>query len=217
MKTLTIKLLELSSDNPSDSDMEKQLEEQCELVSIENINWKTFPYKPEVKFRIAHTGNLILLKYYVREKNIQAKVSTINGDVYKDSCVEFFISPTADTNYYNFEFNCIGIAHVAFGASRHNRQLVTTDVLQSIITKSSLGTKTFTEKQGDFTWELFVQIPLSCFVNDSIDRLNGLTTKGNFYKCGDELSEAHFVSWNPIKTESPDYHRPEFFGLIKFE
>jgi enamine deaminase RidA (YjgF/YER057c/UK114 family) len=25
----------------------------------------------------------------------------------------------------------------------------------------------------------------------------------------------HFLSWNPIKTETPNFHVPEFFGEIK--
>jgi hypothetical protein len=24
------------------------------------------------------------------------------------------------------------------------------------------------------------------------------------------------VTWNPIGTEKPDYHRPEYFGSLKF-
>lgn len=217
MQTLTIKQLELAGTKQSDSSLEFLLEEQCNFVSVETINWEEFRYKPEIKFKIAHCGDQILLKYYVREKSIQAKVSSINGDVYKDSCVEFFISLTSDESYYNFEFNCIGVPHVAFGNGRHNRRLLPVEILQAIKTRSSLGNKTFEEKQGDFSWELFVQIPINCFINNKMDKLSGLSVKGNFYKCGDELSEPHFVTWNPVKTANPDYHRPEFFGNILFK
>ena len=41
--------------------------------------------------------------------------------------------------------------------------------------------------------------------------------KANFYKCGDELQTPHFLSWNPIKIENPDFHRPDFFGTLEFE
>ena len=217
MQTLTIKRLELADTVLSDSNLEKLLEEKCSLISVEQLNWAGFPYRPEVKFRIAHTGDKILLKYYVREKNIQAKETVFNGNIYKDSCVEFFISPLNDGNYYNFEFNCIGVPHVAYGEGRHNRQLLPVEILKEIKTASTLGTEPFPEKQGDFSWELFVQIPLSCFLHNTISQLNGITSKGNFYKCGDDLSEPHFVTWNPVNTENPDYHRPEFFANIKFE
>ncbi|HBL75760.1 MAG: hypothetical protein A2W90_04470 [Bacteroidetes bacterium GWF2_42_66] len=213
MQTLTIKKLK-QADN---SQFEKILEEQCELFSVEQINWAGFPYRPEVKFRIAHLGDQILLKFYVREKNIGAKTSTANGDVYKDSCVEFFISPQGDGNYYNFEFNCIGTPHVGYGDGRHNRLPLPVETLKTIIARSSLGSEPFAERHGDFTWELFVQIPVACFIHDKIEKLDGLSSSGNFYKCGDELAEPHFVTWNPIKTENPDYHRPEFFGKIGFE
>ncbi len=217
MQTLTIKHLKPAGTNNTSMDPEKLLEEQCNLVSLNYINWNNFPYKPEVKFRIAHTGDCIFLKFYVHEKNIRAKEINFNGNVYKDSCVEFFISPADDDNYYNFEFNCIGIPHVGYGNGRHNRRLLPVEILQSVKIHSSLGTKPFDGKQGDFKWEMFIQIPVGCFIYDKIENLEGIEAKGNFYKCGDELAEPHFVTWNPIKTENPDYHRPEFFGKIKFE
>ena len=40
--------------------------------------------------------------------------------------------------------------------------------------------------------------------------------RANVYKCGDLLPVPHFISWNPITTESPDFHRPEFFGQMRF-
>jgi len=217
MQTLTVKHLDLAVADYSDQKLEKLLEEKSGFNTLNYVNWGNYPYKPDVKFRIAHTGDLILLKYYVREKNIAAKASAINGDIYKDSCVEFFISPKGDGVYYNFEFNCIGVAHVGYGKGRHNRELLPVELIKTIKAESSLGDKPFAEKHGDFTWELFVQIPVSCFIHDHIQQLDGLSATGNFYKCGDDLAEPHFVTWNPVKTENPDYHRPEFFGKIRFE
>ncbi len=217
MQTLTIKNLKLANPGEKNSEVEKILEKQCEPVSVDQINWAGFSYRPEVKFRIAHLGDQILLKFYIREKNILAQTSTVNGDVYKDSCVEFFISPLGDKNYYNFEFNCIGTPHVGYGNGRHNRQPLPIEIIKGITTQSSLGLEPFAERQGDFSWELFVRIPVTCFIHENIEKLDGLSSSGNFYKCGDELAEPHFVTWNPVKTENPDYHRPEFFGKLRFE
>lgn len=47
--------------------------------------------------------------------------------------------------------------------------------------------------------------------------MDGQTIKANFYKCGDELQTPHFLSWNPINIEKPDFHRPDFFGSLEFE
>ena len=39
----------------------------------------------------------------------------------------------------------------------------------------------------------------------------------NVYKCGDNLSQPHFLSWQPIHTDKPNFHVPQFFGEVEFE
>jgi hypothetical protein len=65
---------------------------------------------------------------------------------------------------------------------------------------------------GLFSWELCVRIPFHLMDIDA-DHLPPKLL-GNFYKCADATDQPHYVSWNPIKTEKPDFHRPEFFGEI---
>lgn len=196
---------------------EKLLESSAEFQFIETINWASYPYKPEVKFKIAHCQGKILLKYLVKEESVLAKVSTINGSVHKDSCVEFFISTQPGGPYYNFEFNCIGIPHVAVGHSRKDRQLIDPKILEQIQTKSSLGDQPFEEKTGGHEWELMVIIPPECFVKEKNMELKGLKARANFYKCADDTVKPHFVTWNPVGTENPDYHQPKYFGEVMFE
>lgn len=194
-----------------------ELETQTVANPIDVLNWeKSFPYQPELQFRIGHTENAICLKYDVREKNILAKETRTHGDVYKDSTVEFFIA-LDDKNYYNFEFNCIGTIHIGYGPGRGDRKKVTPEIAEKITIKSTLGDQPFEEKSGDFQWEMTIKIPIECFEHDNIESLSGICAKANFYKCGDETSDPHFVTWNPINTENPDYHCPEFFGNIEFE
>jgi len=183
---------------------------------IDTLNWKAFPCKPEVGFRIGYHHDEIWLKYEVREKYIFARETRINGDVYKDSCVEFFIS-FDKTNYYNFEFSCIGTIHLGYGAGRENRQMIDPDIIRKIGISSSLGNMPFEERKGDFEWDIVVIIPKKTFVNSQATGFKGQKAFANFYKCGDATSEPHYVTWNPVLTPNPDYHRPEFFGIIHFE
>ena len=48
------------------------------------------------------------------------------------------------------------------------------------------------------------------------DHYSGVEARMNLFKCGDELSHPHFLSWQPIRTEKPDFHRPEFFAQVRF-
>lgn len=195
---------------------EHLLENQTISNAIQVINWEKFDYKPKVQFRIGHVDKEIWLKYYVTENHLRAKETRTNGEVYKDSCVEFFISHDQE-NYYNFEFSCIGTIHLAWGAGRHNRKFVDPQVVEKIAIKSSLGNEPFDSKSGDFNWEMMIRIPLECFAYSKLNSFQNLKAVANFYKCGEETAVTHYVTWNPVGTENPDYHRPEYFGKIQFE
>ncbi len=192
------------------------LENLAESNKLEFVNWKEYPYKPFVAFRIVHADDKILLKFYVTEKMIRAMETEVNGSVYLDSCVEFFLSVDG-LNYYNFEFNCIGITHVGWGIGRHGRKLLPPEVVRSIQVKSSLGDKPFDTRHGNFSWNIIILIPSSSFLFDQGISFSGLSGTANFYKCGSALPEQHYLTWNPVNTPGPDYHRPEYFGQIDFE
>ena len=98
-------------DSISFESVSEALEENTKLNKVDWLEWKEFSYKPQVSFRIAHDDSLMFLKYYVKEEHILAKQSEPNTAVHRDSCVEFFVDPMQDGNYYNFEFNCIGLFH----------------------------------------------------------------------------------------------------------
>lgn len=194
------------------------LEDKAQLHTIDILNWDAFLYRPKVSFRIAHANNQIWLKYYVKEENILAQVDTINGGVAGDSCVEFFFDPRGDGNYYNFEFSCIGMPHLAYGPGRHERQFVDEEMIkEQIAIISSLGNEPFEERTGGYSWEMTMIIPASILIEDEGIQLKGLKTRANFYKCGDRTSERHYLSWNAVGTETPDFHRPEYFGKLVFE
>ncbi len=217
MNSLIVKRIE-SKKGIGLEEVSRLLEEQTELQSIDLLNWKEFPYRPEVKFRIAHSNNQIWLKYYVNEQNILADRTEVNGSVSRDSCVEFFFDPLGDGSYYNFEFNCIGTPHLAYGPDRHTREFVNPKKIERLIEiKSSLGSRPFKEKGGGHQWEMTIVLPAEILTSHKDIKLKGLTSRSNFYKCGDDTSQKHYLSWNPVGTERPDFHRPEFFGTLIFE
>ncbi len=78
------------------AEAESLLEKQTITNPVQVLNWEEFSYQPKVYFRIGHISNEIWLKYYVEEKHIRAVETRTNGEVYKDSCVEFFISPDGE-------------------------------------------------------------------------------------------------------------------------
>jgi hypothetical protein len=62
-----------------------------------------------------------------------------------------------------------------------------------------------------------LSIPYSTFFLHDIKTLEGQTIRANFYKCGDKLQSPHYLSWNPISLPKPNFHCPDFFGILHFE
>ncbi len=216
MNILKVHKIKFDGGNPGVEEISRKMDSFGDMHSISTLSWEDFTYKPGVKFRIAYDEKAFYLKYYVQEKYIRAVNTESNGRVWEDSCVEFFVSPSDDGIYYNFEFNCIGTRLLGWGKSR-DRNWVDPAIIEKIKTFSTLGTEPFEEKKGDFSWELTAMIPFEVFTQHRVSGLEGKTIKANFYKCGDKLSEPHYVSWNKIETPRPDFHRPEFFGELLFQ
>jgi hypothetical protein len=189
--------------------------EKIPFQLISHVNWMEYPYKPDVKFRIAHNSKNIFLNYRVEESDIKAVCNEDNGKVWEDSCVELFISFNNDDFYYNIESNCTGKILVATGVDRHNRAQVPAAVINSIDRWSSLGNLPVENKSGK--WELSLVIPVDVFILNKINTFDGMQAKGNFYKCGDNLKVSHFLSWNPIKNDKPNFHLSQFFGELVFD
>jgi hypothetical protein len=188
--------------------------EKVEKYKIDNLLWSETGYFPSVNFAIAHLDDSIALKYWVKERHTKAIYKTANDPVYEDSCVEFFIGFGDDDHYYNLEFNAIGTALAGFGINRHGRVAIANDKVSLIKALSNINWAD--DSNGFNTWELTLQVPFGVFINHDIKSLNGVNGKANFFKCGDELPEPHFISWSNIDSSVPDFHLSQFFGAIKF-
>lgn len=213
MKQISIPYIESLNELENSNDL---LEENGKTETIEILNWKKeFPYKPITYFTIARSADSIFIKFSVKGSMLRAIYSNDQDPVNEDSCVEFFCKVPGNDKYMNFEFNCIGTCKASKRVAR-NKDVTpySKEELSMIKRYPSMGRRAFTEMEGMFSWELIVKIPLRIMGIDP----NNLPEKidANFYKCADGTDSRHFVTWNPIQTESPDFHRPEFFGELKF-
>ena len=182
---------------------------------IASVNWPgKYPYRPMTSFAAAYTDEAIYIDFLVRCNYLRAENYVDQSPVSEDSCVEFFVEPHEGGEYWNFEFNCIGTINASHRRERPVPTRLAAAELGQVRRYASCGTRPFRELEGLFTWNLLVVIPLGLI---GLDRAN-LPDKirGNFYKCASATSEPHYLSWKPITTDKPDFHRPEFFGDIYF-
>lgn len=172
------------------------------------LNWKDFPYMPSVDFFVGHSAEKLFIRFEVEEANAKAVSLEANGPVWEDSCVEFFVKAPDDDHYFNFETNCIGTGLAARRLSRENSKFLSPEQMAQVVRRSSLPHEVTDIK--DCKWSLELEIPFSVLGCTSYPK----ALEANFYKCGDKTAITHFVSWSPIETIKPDFHRPEFFGHL---
>lgn len=214
-KSIDVPFISSLEDMPYEQ-LRNTLKEKGSRGVIDIINWPSYPYCPGVSFSIARAAKYLFVSYLVSEKSIRAVNTEDNGPVHQDSCVEFFLQIPGEKEYYNFEVNCIGTLHAAKRVSRSESTRFSPDDMKRILRYTSLEHKAFEEKfvEEGFKYNVIMGIPWDILGLDP----NHLPEKimANFYKCGDNLSDPHFISWNPIRIERPDFHRPDYFGELKF-
>ena len=192
------------------------LEAEVAKHAISHVNWKEkFPYHPLTAFSAAHSNNYIYVDFFTRCNYLRAVNYKNNSPVSQDSCVEFFLQLPDSEEYWNFEFNCIGTALAARRTSRSDAEHFSPEKMARIKRYASAGNKPFREMEGLFSWELLVAIPFDLVGLDGEHLPEAVAA--NFYKCADGSSLPHYLSWSPIPVEKPDFHRPEYFGELRFK
>jgi hypothetical protein len=216
MKTVEIKKETFEKGQPDLDEVSSRLDKYDPGELIDILNWESFRYRPDARFNIAYSDKEIFLKYYIIEDFVKAEMTESNQMVCEDSCIEFFVSPADDGIYYNFEFNAIGTCLLGTGTSRKDSVRAPVSIIETIRRKGSFGTVPFKERKGKQSWTITIAIPLTAFFRHNITELKGKTFRANFYKCGDKLTRPHYLTWNLISTQNPDYHQSEYFGMLKF-
>ena len=116
--------------------------------------------------------------------------------------------PADESRYMNFEMNPNGCLHVGFGQSRQQRAVIFRRDGEELF-------RIRTGRRAD-GWEIDYRIPYD-FLRIFYPAFGPTgVLRCNFYKCGDKTVHPHFLSWHPVRSETPDFHRPEDFGEIMF-
>ena len=192
------------------------LELEAEKYSIAGRTWADeYPYHPVTIFTIGRSDSAIFIDFFVRGNYLRAVNYKNNSPVADDSCVEFFMKLPDSKEYWNFEFNCIGTVNASHRVERTSPTRLTDEEISTIRRYASCGTRPFEEMEGIFAWNLTVAIPFSLVGIDPGNLPQYIL--GNFYKCGNKLPRRHYLSWAPVRTPAPDFHRPEFFDDIVFD
>lgn len=187
-----------------------------QVGQINVFNWKEFRgYDPKAEFQMAHNEENIFIKLTAHNDFIVSECKNINDMVCGDSCMEaFFIIPSRPDTYFNFEFNSDGVMFLGCGKSRSGRTTVDPEIIKKYVTVMAEADKIPHNQRGKWSVTAIINKAIFPVLVDT-EFASGVG-KGSFYKCGDRVIP-HFIAWNKIDMDHPDFHRPEFFGDLIFE
>lgn len=161
--------------------------------------WAQACYDEQYLYVRLHSRGEAILRRYTGE----------NDPVCTDSCLEFFFAPNEKADrYFNVEVNPNGACYFGFGRLRGDRYRVLRKDLPEV-----LQIKPFDTEGG---WGVEFAVPVhevQTFCPD-FQLCAGTVLKGNFYKCAEDSATPHFMTWNYVAAEKPDFHRPECFGAL---
>ncbi|HBT85962.1 MAG TPA: hypothetical protein DEB12_08685 [Porphyromonadaceae bacterium] len=215
MKTLFVPLQNVSQ-YETVLDKMKILLEAGAVAEIDQVNWEDeFSEKMPVSVRVAHNNESIYLYYTVIGEELRAVNTEDFGSVWEDSCVEFFMQREGETGYRNFECNVLGALLSRVHESR-DKGVSQTELMSSIYRHSTINHRYQSGRQVS-DWSMYLEIPKKALGFKDNESLSGQRIRANFYKCGDKTPKPHYLSWNPIDLPEPNFHVPQFFGLLELE
>ena len=191
-----------------------QISKKPQRYPIACCNWPEFSAQCEAGVELSHSSDMLHIHYMVDEAAVVARCTADGQHVWEDSCVEFFFDPEGKGEYYNLECSCTGWIYLCKGTGRCGRIPLDDTALKSIKRRCTLPQEAFGLLGERTQWELWRDVPASVF---GLESFEGLRARGNFYKCADASPFRHYLSYAPIATPKPDFHRPEFFETILFD
>jgi hypothetical protein len=217
----TYKVNSLQGPLSIDAEWGKPLWQETKSALIDCVHGPEPTHKPVVRFKLAYTEQAVCGIYQVQDQFVRAVAAELNGQVWKDSCVEFFFTPYArpDNSYFNLEINCCGVFlfHHQAAPKQQVRSLKESESRQ-IYTAGSLAGPIHKEIENPIQWTLEFAIPYGILEKYSaVERpAPGVCWHANLHKCADDCSHPHWLTWSPIPGERPNFHQPQYFGLLQF-
>jgi hypothetical protein len=194
------------------------------VLEIDHYRPESSRHRPQTGCKMFYDQERLYGIFRVADQYVRCTHNGFQAEVYKDSCVEFFVQPQTASGYFNFEFNCGGAllaSYITDPTRIHGRVgkyvPLTPEDDRAIYRYSSLPSITEPEITEKIVWLLEFSIPFALLekYTEPLGEVAGQTWKANFYKCGNETSHQHWGSWSPV--DELNFHAPANFGTLKLE
>ena len=177
---------------------------------------------PDTRVKLLYDKDNLYVFFRVKDQYVRAVSKDFHDPVCQDSCVEFFFACGEDAarGYFNLEVNCGGTLLFYHQIKKgQGTRAVSIEDCRKIKILSSLPKKVDSEIESPVVWTVKYGLPIDILkAYAPVDAPGpGRIWKANFYKCADQTSHPHWLTWSPVDRPSPNFHLPQYFGTIEFE
>jgi hypothetical protein len=192
-------------------------------VDVAHFRPESSAHRPRVQARVLYDDTALYGIYRVEDRYVRCVHEGFQAMVCRDSCVEFFFHPHGGSGYFNFEFNCGGSFLCMYirdwtrvGDGFADYEQMRAEDGRKVEVWHSLPSRVEPELTEPTLWFLQFRIPYAALepYTGPLGALSGKTWRGNFYKCGDQTSQPHWVSWAPV--DELNFHLPRCFQTLRF-
>ena len=205
-----------------DGNWNKPQWDRAETIEIGNYMGKIPVFTPRVQARMKYDNENLYVIFRVNDRYVRCITDEINGPVWEDSCVEFFFAPDTSLpgRYFNLEVNCGGtpLMHYNIIPRKEALSLAPEDI-RMIEIAHSMPKIVEPEVDSSVMWSIEYRIPLELLIRycDITRPGPGIKWMGNFYKISENSSNPHYITWSEVINPVPDFHLPQFFGVLNFQ
>lgn len=194
-------------------------------LRIATFHPKSSDHRPVTRVGTLYDDRGLYVRFRVDDRYVVSRRTCYQDSVCKDSCVEFFIEPPPRRGYFNFEMNCGGTLLLYYiedptivkgGFAKHTP--VDEAVAKTMTIAHSMPAVVQDEIADPVEWTVECFIPFAIFERyvGPLGTIPGSVWRGNFYKCGSDMSHPHWAMWSPIGNLL-SFHQPRYFAPIVLE
>lgn len=203
---------------------ESRVWQQANTLYIDKFHPHSSSHHPKTEAKLLYDEKNLYVIFRVEDQYVKAIYTAYQDPVCNDSCVEFFVMPTQEKGYFNFEINSVGTMLLYYikdpgrtddGFEQY--EPIRKELVNRMTIFHSIPEKVEVEIKTPIEWYIEYNIPFSLFESylGTLNKEAGTIWRGNFYKCGDQTSHPHWASWSPIG-DVLNFHQPDSFGVLEF-
>jgi hypothetical protein len=178
-------------------------------------------HQPKTQAKLLYDDQAVYVIFRVEDQYVRAVAQKTQDSVCRDSCVEFFFTPDKNLQdyYFNVEMNSGGTFLFHYNPEPwKNRPMELADC-QQVQVAHTLPKIIDPEITEPTIWCVEYRMPFDILEKySSVTKpVPGVIWRANFYKCADQTSQPHWLTWNKVDNPSPNFHLPQFFGTVIFK